>query len=342
MSSRCCAERAPLFTSSSARASSRAAKRSATRASASAASASAACEASSSRSISTSSWPGSTLSPGSTWMRSTMPGMRGRTSTSRAGSIVPVATTMRSMRPRSTLAVAGGGAASPPQAKTRGRAARERMRRAAKEGDLGRAREGAEAIETCAAPPPAPLCVAHPVAVEAERHPLRQRHLRERRLREALRVEDRQLACVRARVVHERKDVALVLARAGAGGYEHALARGAAGAEVVLDAAALLEVVLEQPAEALVRAADGRDRVAVAMASAGAAVVDARELDRALVEPLLLHRAAPRVDREAMRGRGVECARARAPQLRIARDVEHDPAVRRVVGVPGMEHVGRP
>ena len=46
-------------------------------------------------------------------MGSTIPGMRGRTSTSLAGSMVPVATTTRSIRPRSTFAVAGGGAASP-------------------------------------------------------------------------------------------------------------------------------------------------------------------------------------------------------------------------------------
>ena len=45
-----------------------------------------------------------------------MPGMRGRTSTSFCGSIVPVATTMRSMRARSAFAVRSAGGASPPHA----------------------------------------------------------------------------------------------------------------------------------------------------------------------------------------------------------------------------------
>ncbi len=45
-----------------------------------------------------------------------MPGMRGRTSTSFAGSIVPVATTMRSIVAVSTFAVGAGGGGSPPQA----------------------------------------------------------------------------------------------------------------------------------------------------------------------------------------------------------------------------------
>ena len=49
-----------------------------------------------------------TSSPASTWIFSMIPAMRGRTSTSRSGSTVPVATTIRSMRPRSAFAVAPG------------------------------------------------------------------------------------------------------------------------------------------------------------------------------------------------------------------------------------------
>src|SRR3972149_5333780 len=90
---------------------------------------------------------------------------RARTSTSRSGSMVPLATTIRSIRPRSTFAVGAGPASPPPPASAarRPRVGRERAR-GVRRGGVAREEEGLAAAAAQVPYPlgAAPAGLAHP------------------------------------------------------------------------------------------------------------------------------------------------------------------------------------
>ncbi len=169
--------------------------------------------------------------------------------------------------------------------------------------------------------------------MEAERHPGRQVDRGDRGRGEVVGVQDDQVAAAGGGVVHVRQEPAGAAGRA-VGGGEGGLPGGAAGPEVVRG---------DGPGGQFVADQGGATRhVAVSGGETGQPVVDARELARPVVALHLADRAGRRVEGPLPQHRLLRpCAAVRvaAPQLRVAHHMQHDGAVRRVVGVEDVEDV---